>query len=343
MARLDSLDGALKQVATDRKPHALLGNGFSRAWRDDIFRYAALFDSADFTALSPFAKAAFDALQTRDFEVVMRALRSAAALNRLYAKPHTSTIRQMKEDADGLREVLVRAIADRHPSRPSDVSTSQYAACKAFLARFNRVYTLNYDLLLYWALMQSALKPAVIADDGFRTPDSGKEAYVSWEPEKSNRQNVFYLHGGLHLFDAGDEVQKYTWVNTGIPLIEQIRSALGEDRFPIFVTEGRSSDKYARIRHSDYLSRCYRSFVQIQGTLVCYGWAFGDADAHITRAIRKSGIQDLVVGVFGPPKSPSNKKLIKCAQAIEAMRPPDRPIKVRFYDAATVQVWSRSG
>ena len=66
------------------KVHALLGNGFSRACRDDIFAYGALFDRADFAALSGSARAAFDALATRDFEVVIGALRQGSRLLPLY-------------------------------------------------------------------------------------------------------------------------------------------------------------------------------------------------------------------------------------------------------------------
>jgi len=32
--------------------------------------------------------------------------------------------------------------------------------------------------------------------------------YVVWYPERSNQQNVYYLHGALHLFDAGAEIKK---------------------------------------------------------------------------------------------------------------------------------------
>ena len=51
----------------------MLGNGFSRALRDDIFSYQALFDQADFANLSAQAKQAFADLHTTDFEAVMRA------------------------------------------------------------------------------------------------------------------------------------------------------------------------------------------------------------------------------------------------------------------------------
>src|SRR5258708_3459027 len=131
-----------------KKVHALLGNGFSRACRDDIFAYGALFDRADFGQLSSSAREAFQALDTRDFEVVIHALRQGTRLLHLYGVD-ADTRHRMERDADGLREVLVSAIASSHPDHPNEIEDWQYAACRAFLASFDRIYTLNYDLLLY--------------------------------------------------------------------------------------------------------------------------------------------------------------------------------------------------
>src|SRR5687768_16645338 len=144
-----TFEAALARVRDGRVPHLLLGNGFSRACRDDIFAYTALFDRADFNQLSPLARQSFDLLGTTDFEVVMRALRNAARLVTLYAPGHRELARRFQEDADGLREVLVRAIADNHPAWPGEIDPGRYAACRRFLSRFDNVYTLNYDLQLY--------------------------------------------------------------------------------------------------------------------------------------------------------------------------------------------------
>lgn len=86
-----------------KKVHALLGNGFSRACRDDIFAYGALFDRADFSALSGSARSAFDALATRDFEVAIHALRQSTRLLSLYVDD-IDVASRMQSDADGLRD-----------------------------------------------------------------------------------------------------------------------------------------------------------------------------------------------------------------------------------------------
>ncbi|HKW88790.1 MAG TPA: DUF4917 family protein [Candidatus Acidoferrales bacterium] len=319
--------------------HVLLGNGFSRACRDDIFAYNALFQRADFSALPPTARDSFNALGTTDFEIVIRALRTAQALVRLYAPGDDAMPTRLSADADGIRNVLASAIAQNHPERPGDIAIAQYEACRTFLQHFHLIYTLNYDLLLYWALMQAELEPELTSDDGFRTPDEGDADHVTWDVEKTDSQNIFYLHGALHLYDAGAELQKYTWSNTGIALIDQIRAALAANLYPLIVAEGTSEEKMSRILHSNYLSRGYRSFAKIKGNLFVYGHAMGDNDDHWYRLIEKGGVKRLFVAIFGDPGNPGNRALIAKSLRLPRQRSRRRPLEVTFFDSATARVW----
>lgn len=319
--------------------HALLGNGFSRAYRDNIFAYGALFDRADFGDLSASARDAFDALATRDFEVVIHTLRQAARILDPYnVDPDVRD--RMLADATGLREVLVRAIASSHPEHPNEIQDDQYAAARAFLSHFDKIYTLNYDLLLYWALMHEDVEPDVKGDDGFRNSDDEEAEYVVWDPSSSNRdQNVFYVHGGLHLFDAGSELVKYTWIRTGVRLIDQVRRALDEEKYPLFVAEGTSDEKLDRIRHHAYLARIERSFLEIRGALFVYGVSFGESDDHVLTWIEKGRTEHLYVGVFGDPEEETNKHLMARAQQVAKRRRKGKSPQVTFFDAASARVW----
>jgi len=78
--KLMSFAAALDASYQCTKRHLLLGNGFSIACRPDIFVYGKLFDQADFSKLSSSAKKAFNALETQDFEKVIKALRDAKAI-----------------------------------------------------------------------------------------------------------------------------------------------------------------------------------------------------------------------------------------------------------------------
>jgi hypothetical protein len=324
--------------------HALLGNGFSRACRDNIFSYAALFDRADFRGLSDQAKSSFEALNTTDFEHVIRALKQTAAVVSVYRPTEADLANTLVADADRLREVLVGAIANSHPNHPNEIAPESYAACKTFLSAFDRVYTLNYDLLLYWAYMQNEILPVLQCDDGFRKPSSGDEPYVTWEVENSYQQKVYYVHGALHLFDAGSEIQKYTWANTGVRLTDQVRAALGESKYPLFVSEGTSAEKLEKIKHNGYLHRVLASLPSIGGTLVVYGFSFAQNDEHIISLIEKSAVTTVLISLYGDPGSQANRAIIARSHLMAERRANIRrrakvPLNVLFFDAQSAHVW----
>jgi Domain of unknown function (DUF4917) len=233
-----TLTQALDKASGYSKRHLLLGNGFSIACEPKIFTYGSLFERAK-PDMSEELVRVFEWLGTTDFEEVIRALRRASQILPIYLDT-SDTASRMNADAESLKGALVKAIARQHPARPNLIADRRYTACRDFLAKFigkaaaGKVYTLNYDLLLYWALMHEpdlddglGLDP----DDGFRKdPDDWDADYVMWHGEShANSQNVHYLHGAMHLYDAGPQLQKYTWVNTGKPLVDQANEALARD------------------------------------------------------------------------------------------------------------------
>ncbi|HEX7028109.1 MAG TPA: DUF4917 family protein [Gammaproteobacteria bacterium] len=342
-----TFDEALHQSNRATHRHVLLGNGFSRACKEDIFAYDALFDRADFASLSGNAKALFEALETTNFEAVIAALRKASKIVEIYVADFPELARTLVADALALREVLVSAIAGSHPDLPGDIPSEAYSACKQFLSNFKRVFTLNYDLLLYWAVMQRELYPDIDPNDGFRTPEYGEAGYVTWEIENSYGQKIYYLHGALHMFDAGSELHKYTWVNTGIRLTEQIRNALEAEKYPMFVAEGTSEEKLDRIKHHAYLTKAFESFARISGALFIFGHSLAENDEHILHLVEKGKISELYIGVFGDPKSQANQRAIERANRMAQYRlglaarrripPPE--LSVFFYDAESARVW----
>lgn len=335
---IHSFDEALEKA--DKKRHVLLGNGFSIACRDDIFTYGALFDRADFEDLSIEARQAFEVLDTNDFEEVMRALQFSAKLTNLYQAGNNGVGEGMARDAEALREVLVNAIADSHPDHPNEITPEEYSHCRRFLSNFSKIYTFNYDLLLYWAVMQDEVEPPISTDDGFRYPHDEDTDYVTWEPDNTYNQDVYYLHGALHIFDAGTEIQKYTWVNTGVRLTEQIRNALQDEKYPLFVSEGNTDQKLERIRHSDFLARGRQSFSRIGGSLFIYGHSLAPNDEHYLELIERGRVESLFVSIYGDPKSDKNQKIIERALQIrENSDKKGSKLEVRFFDAESAEVW----
>lgn len=338
MTKFISFDDAL-QSTNQKHMHILLGNGFSMSYERDIFAYSALFEKANFDGLSKYARNAFDQLGTTNFETVIKALLNSSTLTDLYETSDKTLSKRFLSDAEGLKDVLVKSIAGNHPDLPISIPITAYQHCKKFLSHFEKFYSTNYDLLLYWTLMQDIPEFPIKHLDGFHTPKEGPNDYVVWDMGQY-KQNLFYLHGALHLFDTDIELQKYTWINTGIPLIQQIRSALNDHKYPLFVAEGTSNQKVAKIRHSDYLSRCLRSFREIGGTLFVYGFSFSENDKHITRQIEtNSKLKQLFISIYGDPNSQSNQSIINNVEAIQYSRREGYPIEIHFFDANTAQVW----
>lgn len=184
-------------------------------------------------------------------------------------------------------------------------------------------------------------------DDGFRAPDGDPEApYVTWDAEglASDSQNIHFLHGALHLFDYGAELQKRCWERAGgIALIDQIREALGEGKFPLFVSEGNSASKLERIRHSGYLQRSLKSFAAVcrskGATLFIFGHSLAANDEHVIRKIERGRLSQLYVSFHGDPASDSNNAIFKRVQAIANSGDSQNPIDVSFYKAEEVKVW----
>lgn len=374
--KIVSFRDALHETREIRR-HLLIGNGFSIALFPDRFRYGSLLEQANFDKI-PEARIAFDTLGTTDFEIVVDALKKSVALLPLYSTD-ADTTKKMGEHAEALKELLVQAIAGRHPDRPSDITEAQYKSARNFLANFvgdsrefqiagkkkdlrGNIYSLNYDLLLYWTLLHdqvvnwNAENPLesifevtepLEHDDGFRAPkDDPDAAYVTWDAEgtSSDLQNIHFLHGALHLFDYGAELQKRCWERGGsIPLIDQIREALNSGKFPLFVSEGSSVAKMDRIRHNGYLQRSLRSFAALcrvkDASLFVLGHSLADNDKHVLRQIERGKIARLYVSFHGDVHSAANRSLMAKALAIRTARSEASPLQVAFFDSDSAKVW----
>lgn len=357
MTNVISFAAAIAHSEKYKKRHLLLGNGFSIGCRADIFHYASLYGEADFSAV-PEVQSVFEAYDTQDFEVVIRALESASKILPIYvpkSKKGKAGKKKMLEHAAVLKEILVTTVSGNHPNLPNEIRDGEFWACREFLRNFlsgdkqGHVFTLNYDLLLYWSVMHDDDPdyevPELSKNDSFGNDEDEPDAdYVVWQGETaSHTANIHYLHGALHLYDAGSELQKYTWIRKGDPLVDQSRAALADDKFPLFVAEGTSRQKKAKIRHNAYLYQGFKVLTNNAkyGThcFFIFGHSLADSDDHILRRLGKGSFKTLYVSLYGDPDSETNKEIIVRAKALAAMRHARKPLEVIFFDAASANVW----
>lgn len=77
-------------------------------------------------------------------------------------------------DIKELKQTLIHVISKAHPPKPSEITDRQYNSCHEFLMNFDggKIYTFNYDLILYWVYMHFMDIPnqKLKCDDGFRHP-----------------------------------------------------------------------------------------------------------------------------------------------------------------------------
>lgn len=321
MPDIISYEEALKQ-AGGKDCSLLLGNGFSIKY----FSYKNLLEKADLDDADPI-RLLFDQLGTVDFERVVRALEDASAVERAYGDdPHAI---QLMEDANRLREALVHAVRGTHPAHREDIEPL-IPSCVEFLAPFKNVFTMNYDLLLYWIILREKN-----FNDGFGL---GDEAGGYLGPFKENAYcNIYNLHGGLHLFKREDDsVEKRLMGATGV--IDAIAQAITTaKRFPVYVAEGTSAAKLGRINSVPYLKHCYETMKVSTGPFFVYGHSADSNDAHIYDALFRSKIDRLYFCIHKPSADLAaiDGELARYKQRNQSK------IDYTFVDSESVHVWDR--
>lgn len=343
--RYDSFDDVLSHLRkSNRTAHLLLGNGFSMSYDPNIFSYNALYDfigSLNDEILSKL----LDAVKTKNFELIMQQIDTTIALLNAFDADQALQLKLSSASAK-LKSSLLDAIKSLHPEHVFKVPNEKSIACSNFLKKFlnnnGNIFTTNYDLLLYWVLMRQQVDNAI---DGFGREilnpveaTSGEEpewSDLTWGPNKS-KQNIHYVHGALPLFDTGIDVIKEEYSDEGY-LLENISKRLDGGHYPIFVTAGNGEEKLTHIRHNSYLSHCYDELANVNGSLITFGFGFGDYDTHIIDAINKAAHK----GSNQPPKlwsiyigtySESDEKRInEISNRFHT--------KVNTFDARTVNVW----
>ncbi|WP_201459999.1 DUF4917 family protein, partial [Campylobacter jejuni] len=139
----------------------------------------------------------------------------------------------------------------------------------------------------------------------------------------------------LHIFDNGNKIIKKTYSRTKKPLKEQITEELNNNRYPVFVSEGTSEQKKAKIIHNAYLNHCYKSLSYIDGDLIVFGTMLKSNDEHIQDAILKSKVKNIYFGVSSLEKGKNDlNSFIEKNNNLEKNKK-----QIFFYDYKSVKIW----
>ena len=347
--KLETFDDVIKSIEKngDRDFHLLLGNGFSMAYDRDIFSYNALHDFIKNLKDDELSKI-LSVIESKNFELIMQQLDNLSALVEAFDGEDALKLK-IESASEKLKHSLLEAVQELHPEHVFKVPEEEHKACSEFLniflGRGGKIFSTNYDLLLYWVLMRNE---AIKHTDGF-----GRDA-LNYEPGMASEdiewsellwgrnkedQNVFYVHGALPFFDAGSEVVKEEY-DFNSYLLEKINSRMENGEYPIFVTAGNGEEKLSHIMHNHYLSNCYDNLSEITGTLVVFGFNFGPYDHHIIEAINRAAkkgrkefpkLLSVYIGVYSDQDR----------QHIEQIAPKFNT-KVKIFDAKSVDIWGKN-
>ena len=278
-----------------RNKHLLFGNGFSMAYDKDIFSYNALSNFIEKTG-DPIIKQLFQKLNTKNFELIMQQLDIFCEISEVFSEDD-KLVPKIKSAIESLKNSLIDAVKELHPEHVFEVPEEKSKSCISFLHEYlpkdGFVFSTNYDLLLYWVLMRNGAQKAI---DGFGRDletDLDGEHYIDpsdleyselrWGKHKEE-QTIFYLHGTLPFFDTGLNIIKVEY-DTEHFLLQNVKERINKKEYPVFVTAGDGKEKLTHIRHNQYLSYCYDQLCDIKGSLITFGFNFGDYDTHIIDAI----------------------------------------------------------
>ncbi|BAQ68703.1 hypothetical protein NHU_01545 [Rhodovulum sulfidophilum] len=310
--------------ATEGEDKALLiGNGFSAQY----FNYANLLAETKLEEGSPIRNL-FEGLGTVDFEAVIRALEDATLVEKAYGNDEHAA--QLETDAQNVREALVTAVNATHPAHRENLAF-QYESAAAFLKNFGTVFSLNYDLLLYWVNLEKTLLYDGFGLGGYS--DGGRFR----GPFKSNAHcDVFNLHGGLHLFqsEVGDV---YKALNYGDGVISNISEEIADKgRLPLYVAEGTMASKLKKIKSVEYLRHCLQALQDNTATVFVYGHSADPNDAHIYNATFNSKAPHVYFGIFKPDEE-SIKRLD--AELAKYKKLGGDKVSYSLFDSESAHVW----
>ncbi len=298
-------------------PELLIGNGASLAvWRK--FAYFSLFDEAQTTRnrpLSPTELSVFRALDTSNFEQVLSALKNSIRVNAALTINSSSP----RHRYFAIKEALIHAVRAVHIPW-SQMQAASLARINSALSQYQTVYSGNYDLLNYWAVMQT---PQAF-EELFRGPDSTFDLGNTARQDTVTR--MLYLHGGMHLVKNLDGSTRMLTSSESTLLASFAINHLGD--IPLFVNEGSSADKLKAIRNSDYLSFCYSQLALPKDRLCIFGHSLGAQDQHLIQALRQAGLKTLAISIY-----PHNPLFIAQQKQHYASLFAEQNVALRFFDA----------
>ncbi len=335
----NSFEDAINASTGER--NCLVGNGMSMAFDSNLFSYDSLLKTANFAENDPIIESVFQSLKTTDFESVANALINTQTIAQTFAQNDFAV--QLGQAIELLKSSLISSVSDNHPKNKNNVTDDQALKCQQFFKNFTDtkgvVFSLNYDLLIYWSILRKTpINTQLNVSDGFGFYDNN---YVCFQGDAAPKvPNFLFPHGTLFFFEKAGKVLKPKAAAFGKEIIEIIKSHLNNGMFPIFVSEGSSAQKFARIRQNHYLNYCFDRIDTCKDDFYIFGHSLKwESDSHILLKIAQNkNIKRLFASYFGGEAE--RDVIIGNLHHIKG-KSERTDLEICTYPAATVQCWTQ--
>lgn len=336
----DTVLAKWKDIKDDYGDCLLLGNGASISV-DPLFDYRSLLEEArNQRLIMPKVDRVFRLFQTSDFEHVLNVLSISNDINRaLHIKDRIT-----QRVYNFVRETLIGIVRAIHPEEKDIIHN--FSSIAQFLQHFSMIVSLNYDLILYWAILwANENNPSIKFKDCFPDGKFDNDWQKFTNPIGAEKKSIpiFYIHGNLVLTtDPANGERKIITPPPGQYLLSFIFDKWhGAKLSPLFVSEGTKEQKLAAIRLSLYLGTVYDDILpQVGESLVIYGSSLQLNDEHVLTALIKGGLKRIAISVYkyGNPNwleacSSNRKRLQSIASAHK------KSIAIIFFDAQSEGAW----
>jgi hypothetical protein len=239
----------------------------------------------------------FESYSTVNFEQVLKNLDIAIETMNLFSFD-TKEVQEIKTE---IKNGLLTIIEKVHP-RPNYVKSDKLSKVASFLDEMNDVYTTNYDLMPYYAILNS-----VDYGDYFFEGDNLRYKKFN-QNDLYDRKHIYYLHGSLFIFQQEYSTLKMKKSSTHRSLIEVIAEHLNDNKYPLFISEGSSEKKLEAIRLNPYLNFCFEKLQKNENeNIVVYGSSLSEQDEHIINAIN-SNYKNIAISIYSYDKKKQLEK-----------------------------------
>lgn len=213
-----------------------------------------------------------------------------------------------------LKEIFTRIIVNNNPKYSHcqhniyNETFVHYSSISCFIKIYEKIFTINYDTILYWSILHSEKKFV----EFFCQKINHKSIPIfnsisgTYDIIHNTDASVSYLHGAIFLYKTSKNCKKII-ANEDQDLVTTITEY--KEKPPLIVSEGASNDKYKKIKEVPYLKQSLQRLSNIQGNIVIYGSSISENDNHIWQCINEnSNVKQVFVSTLDQPKEKSDVK-----------------------------------